>query len=307
MHRYKAKAVLLLLAGALALGLVALAWTIGPGSSEAQQGAMHNCPQAGKWAISVWDGADGTDTSEALATCGQGAVDFAYYIDPDTQAWLRYFAARTDISNLLTLNNMQGVLAYGAVGAPPLSPTPLSTPTPVAGVVSAKEGYPLALQVARARHPDAYLEWVRSGCNSALLTRCYESSYEHMASGDGRSEYWHFSFYLPTGQEGQEGFMVDVVGGQPTDGYYFGSGGVPDRLALEEMMDSTEAVRIADAHGGSAYEAASPGNRLCGAQIFSSQWQIDYCPPFEEGGTGLAVWVDGRTGQVTETEEPEWH
>jgi len=125
MHRYKAKAVLLFLAGALALGLLALAWAVGAGSSEAQQGAMHNCPQPNKWAISVWDGADGTDTSEALATCGEGAVDFAYYIDPDTQGWLRYVAARTDISNLLTLSNMQGVLAHGG---PPPSLTP--TPTP---------------------------------------------------------------------------------------------------------------------------------------------------------------------------------
>jgi len=127
MHCYKAKAVLLLLAGALVLGLLTLALAIGPGSSEADQGAMHNCPQPNKWAISVWDGADGTDTSEALATCGEGAVDFAYYIDPDTQGWLRYFAARADISNLLTLSNMQGVLAHGG---PPPSPTPTPTPTP---------------------------------------------------------------------------------------------------------------------------------------------------------------------------------
>lgn len=130
MHGYRAKAVLFLLGGVLALGLVALAWAIGPGSSEAQQDAMYNCPQAGKWAISVWDGDDSTDSGQALATCDAVRVDFAYYIDPDTQGWSRWFAGRADISNLLTLNNMQGVLAYGAVSAPPPSPAPSPTPSP---------------------------------------------------------------------------------------------------------------------------------------------------------------------------------
>jgi hypothetical protein len=127
MHRYKAKAVLLLLAGALVLGLLTLAWAIGPRSSEAQDGTMHNCPQPGKWAISVWSGDDGTDTGEALAACGPGAIDFAYYIDPDTQQWLRYFVGRAEISNLLTLDDMQGVIAHGFV----LTPTPTPTPTPI--------------------------------------------------------------------------------------------------------------------------------------------------------------------------------
>ena len=112
------KFVPLFVAGMVALGLLALVWAIGTGSTEAQQGTMHNCPQANKWAISVWDGADGTDTGQALATCGAGAVDFAYYIDPNTQAWWRYFVGRPAISNLLTLDDMQGVIAHGAVGAP---------------------------------------------------------------------------------------------------------------------------------------------------------------------------------------------
>jgi hypothetical protein len=133
MHCYRAKAVLLLLAGALAVGLLTLAWAIGPGSSGAQQGTMHNCPQAGNWAISVWDGPDDADTGEALATCGSGAVDFAYYIDPETQQWLRWFAGRAEITNLLTLANMQGVIAHGAVAPQPPSPTATPTPTPTGG------------------------------------------------------------------------------------------------------------------------------------------------------------------------------
>ena len=127
MRRYKAKAVLLLLAGALALGLLTLAWGIGPGPSEAQQDAMHNCPQPGKWAISAWDGPDGTETGEALATCGAGAVDAAYWIDPGTNKWLRYFEGWPEISDLLTVDSTKGIIIHGAVGAP--LPTPTPTPT----------------------------------------------------------------------------------------------------------------------------------------------------------------------------------
>jgi hypothetical protein len=124
--------VLLLIVGAmLALGLVALVWTVGAGSSEAQQGAMQNCPQPGKWAISVWSGDDAVDTGQALATCAAG-VDAAYYIDPQTQAWQRWFAGRPEVTNLNTLDDVQGVVALGSMGAAPptATPTPTSTPTP---------------------------------------------------------------------------------------------------------------------------------------------------------------------------------
>jgi hypothetical protein len=98
-----------------------------PGGGE---GAMYNCPQAGKWAISVWDGPDGTEAGQALATCGEGTVDFAYYLDPATNGWLGYFDGQPQLSKLLTLDGMHGVLAHGAVGAPPPSPTPTPMPTP---------------------------------------------------------------------------------------------------------------------------------------------------------------------------------
>jgi hypothetical protein len=86
--------------------------------SEAQQDAIHNCPQPGKWAISVWSGQDDADAEEAFATCGEGAVAAAYHIDPDTQIWSRWFAARPDVSNLATLDRLQGVLALGGANAP---------------------------------------------------------------------------------------------------------------------------------------------------------------------------------------------
>jgi Tol biopolymer transport system component len=123
MHDRSTKAVLFLAGIVLALGLAALAWTVGGYSSEAQQNGMHNCPQAGRWAISVWGGADGTDTGEALATCGEDAVSAAYYLDPQTGGWLRWFSGRPDISNLTTLNALQGIIALGSPSATPAATT----------------------------------------------------------------------------------------------------------------------------------------------------------------------------------------
>jgi hypothetical protein len=111
---------------------VALASAPGSGSSAAQQGAMGNCPQPGGWAISVWSGDDGTETGQALATCGEGAVAAAYYIDPETQAWSRWFADRPEMTTLPALDNMQGIIAQGAVVVPTGTPTP-AAPTPAPG------------------------------------------------------------------------------------------------------------------------------------------------------------------------------
>ena len=88
---------------------------------------MHGCPQAGQWsiaswaAIATWDGgADGVDSNgvdigEALATCGEGAVDFAYALDPDSQMWLRHFQGHPELSNLERVQENQGLIAHGAL------------------------------------------------------------------------------------------------------------------------------------------------------------------------------------------------
>ena len=127
MRKVKAEATLLLLAGVVIVAVLVLPWAIGPGSTGAQQDSMYNCPQPGKWAISVWDGSDGTDTGQALAACGQEIVDVAYYIDPDTQQWLRYVAGQAGFSNLLTLNDNQGMLARGSAAVPGSLPIPGAT------------------------------------------------------------------------------------------------------------------------------------------------------------------------------------
>jgi competence protein ComEC len=124
---------LFLLGWVFVLGLLALAWMLGSGASQAEDATMHNCPQAGKWAISVWEGPDGTDTGQALATCGAVPVVAAYYLDPQTQGWSHWFAGQPGMTTLSTLDKGQGVLALGSLEAPvtpTITPIPSLTPTP---------------------------------------------------------------------------------------------------------------------------------------------------------------------------------
>jgi len=95
------------------IDVTASACTTGANSSQTEPGGIANCPQAGRWAISVWSGEDGTDTGQALGACGEGAVAAAYFIDPDTQVWRRWFVGRPDISNLSTLDRGQGIVRLG--------------------------------------------------------------------------------------------------------------------------------------------------------------------------------------------------
>ena len=90
----------------------------------------YNCPQAGKWAIAVWQGPDGVAAGEALATCGEGAVDAAYALDASSGEWLRWFADRPEISNLPTVENMQGFIALGSSTASPSPTVKLEPPEP---------------------------------------------------------------------------------------------------------------------------------------------------------------------------------
>ncbi|MGQ9676892.1 MAG: hypothetical protein ACUVX1_14610 [Chloroflexota bacterium] len=127
------KRALLSLAGMAALVLLASIWAMGTGPSQAQQGTMHNCPQPGKWAISVWQGEE-TETAQALDTCGADAVDAAYYIHPFTQTWRVFFRGNPDISNLDTLDDLQAVVTLGNPAASPMpSAEPMPTPGPSPG------------------------------------------------------------------------------------------------------------------------------------------------------------------------------
>ncbi len=118
MGNVRARSLLLVLAGTVALAILGLTWAVGTGSSQTLQGAMQNCPLQGSWALSVWAGDDGTPTEQALATCTETTVAAAYWIDPQTQVWMRYFAGRPDLTSLASLNNMQGVLALLGDDAP---------------------------------------------------------------------------------------------------------------------------------------------------------------------------------------------
>ena len=81
-------------------------------------GQMVGCPAAGRWSLAVWSGGDDRPTGEALATCPGVPVEAAYWLDPETQGWLRYFAGRPDFNSLSTLDNLQAILALGAQPAP---------------------------------------------------------------------------------------------------------------------------------------------------------------------------------------------
>jgi len=83
-------------------------------------GRMVGCPAAGKWSLAVWSGGDDTPTAEAMATCSVVPVQAAYWLDPETQGWLRYIAGHPELNSLATLDNLQAILALGAL--PPSQP-----------------------------------------------------------------------------------------------------------------------------------------------------------------------------------------
>jgi hypothetical protein len=115
--------------GGFAIALVALAFLAGVGPSEAQEGTLHNCPPAGKWAISVWSGED-TAIGDALATCGEDSVKAAYFLHPLSQAWRAFFHDRPDLGDLTGLVDMQAIVALGSPTAEPAAAQPPSGPSP---------------------------------------------------------------------------------------------------------------------------------------------------------------------------------
>jgi hypothetical protein len=119
-HNTRLLASLIALGAVLALGLAAVAWTLAAGSSEAQQGTMHNCPDSGNWSIAVWEGDDAAAIDQALATC-EGEVAAAYAL-ADGQ-WSRWFAGEPELSNLTAVDNLGGILALGGAGATPGTPS----------------------------------------------------------------------------------------------------------------------------------------------------------------------------------------
>jgi hypothetical protein len=125
MPRFRQRFVLLAVACALVVGVGLVVWGLAVSSSEAESGAMQNCPQPGKWAISVWDGDDDTDPAEALATCADVPVAAAYAVDPQTQEWSRWFAYRSE-NTMLPLNDKQGIMAWGSPSA--AAPVSLAIP-----------------------------------------------------------------------------------------------------------------------------------------------------------------------------------
>jgi hypothetical protein len=118
--------------GVITLGSGASTSTVAnAGLQAAALEGMLGCPQAGKWAISVWTGASGTATEQAAATCADVSVVAAYWLDPQTQEWKRYFDGRPEIITLTALDQMQGIFALGGGTGPAPTPTesPVASPT----------------------------------------------------------------------------------------------------------------------------------------------------------------------------------
>jgi hypothetical protein len=76
-------------------------------------GTIVGCPAAGRWSLAVWSGADETPTIDALATCNGVPVEAAYWLDPQSQGWMRYLNGQPKLSNLTTLDNLQSVVLLG--------------------------------------------------------------------------------------------------------------------------------------------------------------------------------------------------
>jgi hypothetical protein len=165
------------LAVLLALTATTFAWALAGGTSEAQ-GTMQNCPQPGKWAIAVWDGADGTDTGQALSSCSEGAVIAAYNLDPETQMWWRWFAGQPDLSTLKTLDNLQGVIALGSAQAPATpTPSPTLTTTPPTATLTATSTPTPAATATPSSTPSSLV----GACGSCALTDCNCSDFATQA------------------------------------------------------------------------------------------------------------------------------
>ena len=164
----------------LVLGLTTLAISLGASSSGAQQGAMHRCPPPAGWSIAVWDGTAGTETGQALATCGS-TVLVAYDLDPQTQLWFRWLAGRPELSNLTTLDTFQGILALGG-GQAPGTVTPSPTPTPSTSVTPAPTITPTATATAT---PSPTPPSLVGACGSCALTDCNCSDFSTQAQAQG--------------------------------------------------------------------------------------------------------------------------
>jgi len=118
---------MLLRSSLLGLGITFLLLVFASVSAEGQ---LTNCPLPGKWSVAVWSGADDVPTGDALATCPGVVVDAAYWLDPQTQGWLRHFPAHPEFTSLHSLDNLQGILTLGATSAPTATPTPTLSPSP---------------------------------------------------------------------------------------------------------------------------------------------------------------------------------
>lgn len=112
---------------ALSAVLVALLAIGGLAATAQAEASMHNCPQDGQWGTAVWTGADGTSADEALGTCDTVVAAYAFDYRGGT---LRWFSERPELNTLLSLNNLDAVIALGGPSIP-VVPEPVQTTGPI--------------------------------------------------------------------------------------------------------------------------------------------------------------------------------
>lgn len=78
-----------------------------------------------------------------MATCG--GVRAVYSLDRETQEWQRWFPERPELSNMDTLDALQGMFVLGSVGVP--TETLTATPTPEKTAAPTQSPSPLAMPV----------------------------------------------------------------------------------------------------------------------------------------------------------------
>ena len=200
MRRFPQRFALSAVACALVMVLGLAAWAQATDPSEAQTGSMQNCPPAGMWSISVWDGESGTAATDALATCGPDAVDAVYSLDAQTGGWWRWFAANPGVSDLPPLSDKQGVLALGSATGPLVTPTPTATGTPTATPTPSPTATPAAAPIVFTGQGDK---------DTAAFSVATWSFTVQWTTSSGSPEYAGFGFFVyPEGET--VGYVCDA-------------------------------------------------------------------------------------------------
>lgn len=191
-----------------------------------------------------------------------------------------------------------------------LSPLPAEVDAVVLqrGAVTAREVYEEALMYAQLWCRDAKLNGATAGCRyiGALTSPNWMAVVNSTGSGvdaDGRLTrhgYWAFDFAGPH----RETYCVTIPNiGSPQCGAHFTPQWASEPLD-EDWIDSDEAIRMADVHGGSdaRREATTCSPPRCFLTTYTRSvpkphWNVEYMMSSERGRKDFHVSIDAYTGE----------